>query len=86
MGVHILHNREDDYCCFYCSVTMWAFGPIMYSLEEAEEFFEWLKPTDPRMLKDKELESKYYDFRKEKDEEEERESAIDNAEYQIEDR
>ena len=68
MGVRILQNKEDDHCCFYCSTAMWAFGPIMYSYEEAEEFQDWLKPTDPRTLKDSALESKYYDFRKERDE------------------
>ena len=63
MGVRILHNKEDDYCCFYCSVVMKPFGQIMYSYEEAEEFLEWL-PQDPRKYTDKELESKYYDFRR----------------------
>ena len=64
MGVRILHNQDDDYCCFYCSCTMWAFGPIMYSYEEAEAFEEYLK-VDARRFTEKELESKYYDFRKE---------------------
>ena len=62
MGVHILHDPTYDYCCFYCSVTMWAFGPIMYSPDEAEEFLEYLK-KDPREYKDKELENEYYTFR-----------------------
>ena len=66
MGVHILQNKEDDHCCFYCSTTEWAFGPVMRSYEEAEEFENWLKPTDPRKLKDSELESKNDDFRKER--------------------
>lgn len=61
MGVHILHNQEDDYCCFYCSVTMWAFGPIMYSQDEAQEFLDYLE-KDPRNYKDKELENLYYEF------------------------
>ena len=65
MAVRILHNEEDDYCCLYCSVSMWAFGPIMYSLDEAEEFLEYLGKKDARLFTDKELESKYYDFRRE---------------------
>ncbi len=68
MAVKILHNKEDDYCCLYCSVSMWAFGPIMYSLEEAEEFLEYL-PQDARKYTDKELEAKYYEFRKVRDNE-----------------
>jgi hypothetical protein len=68
MGVHILHDPTYDYCCFYCSVVMWAFGPIMYSEEEAEEFLEYLK-KDPREYKDKELESEYYEFRQIRDNE-----------------
>jgi hypothetical protein len=47
---------------------MWAFGPIMYSEEEAEEFLEYLK-KDPREYKDKELESEYYEFRQIRDNE-----------------
>ena len=66
MGIRILHDPTHDYCCFYCSTSMWAFGPIMYSYEKAEEFLEWLK-IDPRRFTDKELESKYYDFRKERE-------------------
>ena len=69
MGVHILHDPEYDYCCFYCSVVMWAFGPIMYSYEEAEEFLKWL-PQDPRKYTDEELEDKYHEFRQEKEIEE----------------
>ena len=64
MGVHILVNKEDGYQCLYCSVTMWAFGPIFYENEDAEEFLDWLKPVDPRSLTDKELENKVYEWRK----------------------
>jgi len=62
MGVRILHDKEDDYCCFYCSTSMVAFGQVMYSLEEAEAFLEWLKPVDPRSLNDRDLGSKYFEF------------------------
>lgn len=64
MGVHILHDKETDYCCLYCSTSMWAFGNIMYSYEEAEAFLEYLGKKDARKFTDKELENKYYDFRK----------------------
>jgi len=64
MGVHILHDKETDYCCLYCSTTMWAFGNIMYSLDEAEAFLEYLGKEDARSFTDKELENKYYEFRK----------------------
>jgi len=43
---------------------MWAFGNIMYSLDEAEAFLEYLGKEDARSFTDKELENKYYEFRK----------------------
>ena len=64
MGVRILHDNKNDYCCLYCSTSMWAFGPIMYSPDEAEAFLEYLGKKDARWFTDKELESKYYDFRR----------------------
>lgn len=64
MGVRILENKEDGYKCLYCSVTMWAFGPIFYKDEDPQEFLEWLGRIDPRSLTDKELENKVYDWRK----------------------
>jgi hypothetical protein len=30
MAVRILKDPIDNYSCMYCSVTMWAFGPIFY--------------------------------------------------------
>lgn len=68
MGVRILvgdpkeHDSEDT-ACFYCSTTGWAFGPIMQSQEEAEMFLQFLGGIDPRTLRDKELEAKFYEFR-----------------------
>jgi len=63
MGVRILCNEENDRACLYCSTTMWAFGNIMYSREEAEAFLEYLS-KDARRYTDKELESEYYNFRR----------------------
>lgn len=67
MSVRILTDKNDEYSCFYCSTTMWAFGPIMYSYEEAEDFLKWLGETEPRILADRELENKYFEFRKERE-------------------
>lgn len=64
MGVRILHDKEYDYCCLYCSTTMKVFGGIMYSYEEAEEFLEYIGKQDARSFTEKELENKYYEFRK----------------------
>ena len=64
MGVHILRDKETNYCCLYCSTTMWAFGNIMYSYDEAEAFLEYLGKNDARLFTDKELENKYYEFRR----------------------
>jgi len=63
MGVRILEDKDDGYKCLYCSVTMWAFGPIFYENEDVDEFLEWLK-IDPRKFKDKDLENKVYEWRK----------------------
>ena len=64
MGVHVLIDKDDIYKCLYCSTAMWAFGPIFYEDEDVDEFLAWLK-IDPRRLKDKELEDKVYEWRKE---------------------
>lgn len=64
MGVRILYDSDNDMACLYCSTSMWAFGPVMNDEEEAEEFIKYLG-EDARHFTDKELEAKYYDFRKE---------------------
>lgn len=38
---------------------MWAFGPVIGSEYDADEFLEWL-PQDPRRYTDQELENMYY--------------------------
>ena len=63
MGCRIMEDRESGNAVFYCSTSMWAFGPVMESPEEAERFLKWLV-VDPRRLTDKDLEQKYCDFRK----------------------
>lgn len=62
MGCRILGNTE--YQAFYCSTTMHAFGPVMDG--DAEEFEEWLG-IDPRLIDVNELESKYNQFKSEKE-------------------
>lgn len=75
MGVRILQTDKGE-CCFYCSTTMWAFGPVMESSEEADGFIRWIRTnpqphrafrltngTDPRDYVDSELEGLYWQFR-----------------------
>lgn len=65
MGVRIIDDG-DGKAAFYCSTTMWAFGPVMKDADEAEAFLNWL-PTDPRKMTDSDLEARYYDFCGERD-------------------
>lgn len=60
MGVRILDSFGGE-SCFYCSTTMWAFGPIFTDEAEAEDFLKWLS-VDPRTFTNKYLESKYAEF------------------------
>jgi len=63
MACRILVDRDnDEMAVFYCSTTMWAFGPIMDGWDEAAAFLNWL-PTDPREYTDAELETQYCVFR-----------------------
>lgn len=62
MGVRIIAGEDE--CCFYCSTSMWAFGPVMGTWEEANLFLKWLR-VDPRILTDGQLEGKYSEFRRE---------------------
>lgn len=59
----IVANEQGDSrgTVFYDSVTMWAFGPVMKSWEEANLFHNWL-PNDPRSYSDKEMENLYSRF------------------------
>jgi len=62
MGCRILESKDGS-AVLYCSSTMWAFGPVMESVQEAEAFVKWLR-VDPRSFIDSSgLEKKYYDFR-----------------------
>jgi hypothetical protein len=45
MGVRI--NDGMEVTTLYCSVSMWSFGPIFDSYEEAQHFLSWLD-RDPR--------------------------------------
>ncbi len=72
MSVRVL--SDDDQTCLYCSTSMWAFGPIFRSRQEAEDFLAWFQTTpllddlkitwigerhDPRSLTDNQLEIAY---------------------------
>lgn len=48
MGVRILVDRGLEDACLYCSTSMWAFGPVFNSEEQAEEFLKYLDRTDGR--------------------------------------
>jgi hypothetical protein len=61
MAVRILESRNGE-SCFYCSTTMWAFGPVFDDVIIAEQFLKWLS-IDPRQYSDKDLEFVYAKFR-----------------------
>ena len=61
MGCRILGNEG---ACFYDSVTMTAFGNVMSSVEEAEEFMKWLN-RDPRLIATEQFEELLNEFREE---------------------
>lgn len=55
MGCRILHDREQDRACLYCSTTETAFGPVFYAGEDgrdareaAEAFLRWIDTYTPR--------------------------------------
>lgn len=65
MGLRILHDEKNNQACFYCSTSDWAFGPVAYgenAIEDLESFSKFIK-LDARTLSDKELESKWFEFR-----------------------
>lgn len=66
MGCRILEAKDESgnggSAVFYCSCAMWAFGPVMETVQEAQAFLKWLR-ADPRGYGSNLLESKYYDFR-----------------------
>lgn len=62
MGVHILANENN--AVFYCSTTLWAFGPLMPGYNIAEAFLRTFAGDDPRHYQDAELEHKWSEFQK----------------------
>lgn len=62
MACRILRNETYNEACFYDSVTMTAFGPVV-DCNELEEFQEWLK-DDPRGYTSSALWDKFCEFRK----------------------
>lgn len=61
MGVQILANQENNTAVLFCSTSMWAFGPVFDSEEQARAFLKWIV-TDPRGIEDSVMERKYLDF------------------------
>lgn len=84
MGVRILSGNIDGShftgACFYCSTSMWAFGPIFEDEIEAHAFLEWLpdKP-DPRQYSDAEMENLLAEFHEWKVEQEKADMANEPA-------
>lgn len=72
MGVRLIDNGRGT-VAMYDSVSMWAFGPVMSSLDEAEAFLAWLGyghgGRDPRSMRDGDLEQAFYDFQQARDQE-----------------
>jgi hypothetical protein len=66
MSVRVLH--DGDTAAFYCSTTEVAFGPLVHeetdhdAVERAEAFLRWL-PQDARKYSERELLSKFADWR-----------------------
>lgn len=66
MGVRIIEGNEAypggrTMAVLYCSTTMWAFGPVFDSVEQAEDFLKWLG-SDPRHFPDSVLEQKHSEW------------------------
>ena len=61
MGVAIVADSET--ACLFCTTSMFSFGPVLKSEEEARAFLDWLHPTDPRGLSDPDLECRVSEFR-----------------------
>lgn len=65
MGCRILigHEQGDDRdkAVLFCSTSMWAFGPVFESEEQAERFLKWC-PVDPRKYTKGELMPRWAEF------------------------
>ena len=71
MGCRILigHEQGDDHdkAVLFCSTSMWAFGPVFESEEQAERFLKFC-PVDPRKYTNGELVMMWSEFLKEEPE------------------
>lgn len=64
MGVEVvpLDHRMSHYgACFLDNTYMMTFGPVFPSVEEAQEFMEWL-PESPREYFSAQLRNEYHRF------------------------
>jgi len=66
MAVSYIENSDGEKA-LYCTTSMHAFGPILYADDDVEDFLEWL-PNDARSYSD--LDSKYYEWRQEREDKE----------------
>jgi hypothetical protein len=68
MGCRVISAHMGAIAVMYCSTTDWAFGPVFYDNtehsadERIESFMRWLV-IDPRSLPERDLESKYSEWR-----------------------
>ena len=60
MGVRVLELRAGG-AVLSNSANAWAFGPIFASDDDARKFLTWLR-VDPRLLGERELERRYYEW------------------------
>lgn len=59
MSINILVSRDGKLASLYDSASMWAFGPVLHSRDEAEAFLKWL-PHDARTYPEAALEVAYH--------------------------
>lgn len=71
MATRILEDSDTDRAVLYCSTTMWAFGPVIYSFkhldasEVAGRFVQYVAKVygcDIRKLSSSEQDEAYHEF------------------------
>lgn len=67
MAVEVI--EEDGKAVMYCNTSMWGFGPVFDSKDEAFAFKYWLD-EDPRRMTNSDLEGAYHEWLDIRDEKE----------------
>lgn len=77
MGVRIVEGKDGSQtvALLYCSVSMWAFGPVFDDWEMADDFLNWLN-QDARRLSDHELRTSYHNYLESREENGKRSSPV----------